>query len=30
MANKLMEALDPRVPIYRDSSNEYFVVILSA
>ena len=30
MANKLMEALDPRVPIYRDSYNEYFVVILSA
>jgi len=30
MANKLMEALDPRVPIYRDSYNEYFVMVLSA
>ena len=30
MANKLMEALDPRVPIYRDSYNEYFVLLLSA
>ena len=30
MANKLIEALNPRVPIYRDSYNEYFVVILSA
>jgi len=30
MANKLIEALDPRVPIYRDSYNEYFVLILSA
>jgi hypothetical protein len=30
MANKLFEALDPRVPIYRDSYNEYFVLILSA
>jgi len=30
MANKLMEALDPRVPIYRDSYNEYFMLILSA
>jgi hypothetical protein len=29
MANKLMEALDPRVPIYRDSYNEYFVLVLS-
>jgi hypothetical protein len=30
MANKLFEALDPRVPIYRDSYNEYFVLVLSA
>jgi hypothetical protein len=30
MANKLLEALDPRVPIYRDSYNEYFVMVLSA
>lgn len=30
MANKLIEALDPRVPIYRDSYNEYFVLVLSA
>jgi hypothetical protein len=30
MANKLFEALDPRVPIYRDTYNEYFVLILSA
>jgi hypothetical protein len=30
MANKLIEALDPRVPIYRDSYNEYFVMVLSA
>src|SRR6187401_2042070 len=30
MANKLMEALDPRVPIYRDTYNEYFVLVLSA
>ena len=30
MANKLIEALDPRVPIYRDTYNEYFVVVLSA
>lgn len=28
--NKLLEALDPRVPIYRDSYNEYFVMVLSA
>jgi hypothetical protein len=28
--NKLLEALDPRVPIYRDQYNEYFMVILSA
>lgn len=28
--NKLVEALDPRVPIYRDTYNEYFVVVLSA
>ncbi|HYH58734.1 MAG TPA: hypothetical protein VD790_05895 [Thermoleophilaceae bacterium] len=30
MANKLSEALDPRVPIYRDTYNEYLVLILSA
>jgi hypothetical protein len=30
MANKLFEALDPRVPIYRDTYNEYFVLVLSA
>jgi hypothetical protein len=30
MANKLLEALNPRVPIYRDTYNEYFVLILSA
>ena len=30
MANKLFEALNPRVPIYRDSYNEYFVLVLSA
>ena len=30
MANKLIEALDPRVPLYRDSYNEYFMLILSA
>jgi hypothetical protein len=30
MPNKLMEALDPRVPIYRDTYNEYFVMVLSA
>ena len=30
MANKLLEALNPRVPIYRDSYNEYFVMVLSA
>ena len=28
--NRLAEALDPRVPIYRDSYNEYFVFLLSA
>jgi uncharacterized membrane protein (UPF0127 family) len=28
--NKLRSALDPRVPIYRDTYNEYFVFILSA
>lgn len=28
--SKLVEALDPRVPIYRDTYNEYFVVVLSA
>jgi hypothetical protein len=30
VANKLFEALDPRVPIYRDTYNEYFVLVLSA
>ena len=30
MANKLVEALDPRVPIYRDSYNEIFMLVLSA
>jgi hypothetical protein len=30
MANKLIEALDPRVPIYRDTYNEYLVLVLSA
>jgi uncharacterized protein len=28
--NRLTEALDPRVPIYRDTYNEYFVFLLSA
>jgi uncharacterized membrane protein (UPF0127 family) len=28
--NRLVEALDPRVPIYRDTYNEYFVFLLSA
>ena len=28
--NRFVEALDPRVPIYRDSYNEYFVFVLSA
>jgi hypothetical protein len=28
--NKLAQALDPRVPIYRDAYNEYFVFVLSA
>src|ERR1044072_5165663 len=28
--NKLLEALNPRVPIYRDTYNEYFVFLLSA
>jgi uncharacterized membrane protein (UPF0127 family) len=28
--NRFMEALDPRVPIYRDTYNEYFVFVLSA
>jgi FtsH-binding integral membrane protein len=28
--NKLFAALDPRQPIYRDSYNEYFVMVLSA
>jgi uncharacterized membrane protein (UPF0127 family) len=28
--NRLAQALDPRVPIYRDTYNEYFVFVLSA
>ena len=28
--NRFIEALDPRVPIYRDSYNEYFMLVLSA
>lgn len=28
--NRLAAALDPRVPIYRDTYNEYFVLVLSA
>ena len=28
--NRFAEALDPRVPIYRDTYNEYFVFLLSA
>jgi uncharacterized protein len=28
--NRLVDALDPRVPIYRDTYNEYFVFLLSA
>ena len=28
-ANRFAAALDPRVPIYRDSYNEYFVAVLS-
>jgi uncharacterized protein len=28
--NKLFDALNPRVPIYRDTYNEYFVMVLSA
>jgi uncharacterized membrane protein (UPF0127 family) len=28
--NRFVEALDPRVPIYRDTYNEYFVLVLSA
>ena len=28
--NRLLEALDPRVPIYRDTYNEYFMLLLSA
>jgi len=28
--SKLAQALDPRVPIYRDAYNEYFVFVLSA
>jgi hypothetical protein len=27
---RLLAALDPRVPIYRDTYNEYFVLVLSA
>ena len=26
----MFEALDPRVPIYRDTYNEYFMIVLSA
>jgi hypothetical protein len=29
-ASRFRDALDPRVPIYRDSYNEYFMLILSA
>jgi hypothetical protein len=29
-ANRFFAALDPRVPIYRDTYNEYFVMALSA
>ena len=29
-SNRFARALDPRVPIYRDSYNEYFVFLLSA
>ena len=29
-SSKLAAALDPRVPIYRDAYNEYFVFLLSA
>jgi hypothetical protein len=28
--NRLLVALDPRQPIYRDTYNEYFVMVLSA
>ena len=28
--NRFLQALDPRVPIYRDTYNEYFVFVLSA
>jgi hypothetical protein len=28
--NRFLQALDPRVPIYRDTYNEYFVLVLSA
>ena len=28
--NRLLVALDPRTPIYRDTYNEYFVFVLSA
>ena len=28
--NRFRQALDPRVPIYRDTYNEYFVLVLSA
>jgi hypothetical protein len=29
-SNRLGDALNPRVPIYRDAYNEYFVFVLSA
>jgi hypothetical protein len=29
-SSKFLAALDPRVPIYRDAYNEYFVFLLSA
>jgi hypothetical protein len=29
-ANRFRQALDPRVPIYRDTYNEYLVLVLSA
>ena len=29
-ANRFRQALDPRVPIYRDAYNEYFMLVLSA
>ena len=30
LGSKLLAGLDPRQPIYRDSYNEYFVMVLSA